>query len=286
MSQTIGAHQIGINLWNWVNQSEEIRAEHIHTVAGLGFRVVEVPITAGGIVEGAALAGAIKSHQLSVSTCVSPPQGYDMGSNDPEERERAVGYLKEAILTSARLGASVMAGPLFASGGKRVWLEAAEREGLEALLAENLRQLADFAAGHGVKLAIEPVNRYRTSIINRAEQALALLEKVDHENIGVLYDTYQANLEEVHPTEGLRKVLEAGKLFHFHACENNRHIPGEGQIAWREIFACLKEQSYQGFVTMELFKPGGLDASWEVEMRTRDEVALQGLRNLEALLAD
>ncbi len=283
------SEQIGINLWNWVNRSAEITPDLIRHVASLGFKVIEIPLTDPLIdpgVEGAALARTIEAQDLRVSTCLSPPQGYDIGATDPEERARAIAYLEHAITTSAELHAEVMVGPFFASGGKRIWLEKDEREELLAVVAGNLAQLAEFAQSQGVRLAIEPVNRYRTSIVNTAEQALALVAKAAHPNLGILYDTYQANIEETHVTQGLRKILDEGKLFHFHACENNRNIPGEGQIHWPEILGLLEQKKYEGFLTMELFKPGGLDAGWAYEDRTRDEIARQGLENLRSLLAD
>ena len=128
---------------------------------------------------------------------------------------------------------------------------------------------------------MEPLNRYRTSVINTVEQVLRLLADVDRANVGIHYDTYHACLEEADLLASLETALQSGKVTHFHACGNNRGAPGDGIVPWGDVFALLKKYGYDGHVTMETFAPGGLDASWVNVHGTPDEVAARGVHFLK-----
>ena len=66
-------------------------------------------------------------------------------------------------------------------------------------VADGLRPVAELAAERGVRLAIEPLNRYETSLINTVEQGIELLEAADHPACGLLLDSFHMNIEEKDP---------------------------------------------------------------------------------------
>jgi D-psicose/D-tagatose/L-ribulose 3-epimerase len=103
----------------------------------------------------------------------------------------------------------------------------------------------------GVKIGLEPVNRYETYLINTCEQALALKKLINHNNIGIHLDSYHMNIEEKDFYEATRR---AGKdLVHYHFCENDRGIPGTGNVDWDGIFRALAEIDYNGYAALESF---------------------------------
>ena len=106
---------------------------------------------------------------------------------------------------------------------------------------------------------------------------------IGEENTGLLYDTYQANIEEKNVAQTLAQILKEEKLVHLHTCENHRGVPGSGHIDWQTIAQLLKESNYIGHCTMELFCAGGLDASWDAA-EDRDREAENGLRFMRKLL--
>ena len=65
---------------------------------------------------------------------------------------------------------------MYSAVGRLWWVDEAERSKTLALVADRLRPIAEFAAERGVKLAVEPLNRYETSLVNTVDQALALIE--------------------------------------------------------------------------------------------------------------
>jgi D-psicose/D-tagatose/L-ribulose 3-epimerase len=74
---------------------------------------------------------------------------------------------------------------------------------------------------------------------------------VNHPNVGILFDTFHAHIEEKDQGEAIRS---AGRhLKHVHACENDRGTPGSGQVNWSVVFAALRDINYQGALVIESF---------------------------------
>ena len=134
-------------------------------------------------------------------------------------------------------------------------------------------------------LAVEAVNRYRTSVVNTTAQALAMVRDINSPHVGILFDTYQSCIEDEDVCAALESVLRAGKLLHFHACANHRGAPGTGHLPWERLLGLLRDYGYQGHITMETFCPGGLDPSWYPLAESQDALAEQGLSYLHRWFA-
>ena len=104
----------------------------------------------------------------------------------------------------------------------------------------------------GVKIAVEPLNRFETYFFNRAAQALALADAVSPE-CGVCLDAFHLNIEEEDMYDAIR--LAGKRLFDFHVADNNRFACGLGQLDWKKIVATLKEIGYDGALTNEFVAP-------------------------------
>ncbi|MCP4314692.1 MAG: sugar phosphate isomerase/epimerase, partial [Hyphomicrobiales bacterium] len=108
------------------------------------------------------------------------------------------------------------------------------------------------AKSRGVKIAVEPLNRFETYLFNRCAQALALAEAVDPE-CGVCLDAFHINIEESDIYEAIR--LAGDRLFDFHVADNNRFAAGLGHLNWARIVGTLKEIGYDGALTNEFVAP-------------------------------
>ena len=150
-------------------------------------------------------------------------------------------YLTDCLQTGAALGAVVLAGPLYAGGGKRHTLPPAEAAREWELAVTGLQELARRAKECGICLALEPLNRYRTSVINTVEQLLPMLDAIGCDNVGIHYDTYHACLEEANLLASLETALKSGRVTHFHACANNRGAPGDGIVPWDAVMRLLQQ---------------------------------------------
>ena len=89
-----------------------------------------------------------------------------------------------------------------------------------------IKSLGPVLERYGVTIALEPLNRFETYFLNTASDAVALCDQIGHPNVGILFDTFHANIEEKDIGAGYRTV--AKHLKHVHTCENDRGIPGIG----------------------------------------------------------
>jgi D-psicose/D-tagatose/L-ribulose 3-epimerase len=151
---------------------------------------------------------------------------------------------------------------------------------------EALKEAAVFARDFGVALALEPVNRYETYVLNTAEQALTMVARIGEPNVGLLLDTYQMIIEE---KDFYRAVADAGELlFHLHLCENDRGIPGSGLVYWDEVFQALHDINYHGVATIESFvcaipEIAASTCVWRSLATDGDTLAREGLAFLESM---
>lgn len=272
-------NKLGINLWNWEPGLSDACCGLPTKAAKMGFTAVELPMTQTQL--SPALRDELRATGLEVSLCAAMGAGCDLSSFDPTVRESAMQYLTDCLKVGASVGAVMLAGPMYACGGKRHVLPPDETAREWELAVIGLQEFSRRAEEYGIRLALEPLNRYRTSLINTVDQMLRLLGDIDRENVGIHYDTYHACLEEADLIASLEKALKSGKVTHFHACGNNRGAPGDGIIPWDDVLSMLKRYGYTGHVTMETFMFGGMDASWINVHGTPDEVAERGLHFLK-----
>ncbi|MFV0413366.1 MAG: sugar phosphate isomerase/epimerase family protein [Oscillospiraceae bacterium] len=271
----------GINLWNWVQGLDEACVPLVKKAAEMGFTAVEIPMTVPTHACLPALKREIERCNMRVSLCAAMVAGRDISNEQAEVRAATRAYIMECLQTAAFLGADVFAGPLYSGGAKRHSLPPRAKAAEWQRAVEGLRDMADYAAERGVALALEPLNRYRTSVVNTAGQALQMAEDIGCANVGIHFDTYQANMEEWDVCAALEEVLKAGKLGHFHACGNNRGAPGTGHLPWRQIFNLLKKYGYKGHITMETFCEGSMDPCWYPLAPTQNALARQGIAYLK-----
>ena len=124
-----------------------------------------------------------------------------------------------------------------------------------------LRESCAAAAPHGVRIALEPINRYETSLINNAQQGMELLARVGADNMGLLLDTFHMNIEDAVMEESIRACSD--RIFHFHVADSNRWYPGAGHIDFRSLLDALYATGYHGYVSGEFMPMPDADTSAE-----------------------
>jgi sugar phosphate isomerase/epimerase len=178
--------------------------------------------------------------------------GLTLLHEDSDTSHRAQAILQDLIRFAAGLGA-----PLVTIGSFRGRLTQAGRNGRERL-AEILWTGAEHAREEGVRLVVEPANRYEMDVINNVSEGLTFLAEVRHPALGLLLDTFHVNIEENSWTEPFATALAAQKLWHVHIGDNNRLAPGWGLIDFPAILATLIRMGYDGYLSAELLaRPDG-----------------------------
>ena len=126
--------------------------------------------------------------------------------------------------------------------------------------ARNLTVLCNQAAGEGVQIFTEVINRYETNVLVTAQEAVDFLDYWKIPNCFIHLDTFHMNIEEINPCDAIKLCKD--RLGYFHVADNTRMYPGRGTLDFKGYFSALKEISYGGFVSVEcLPKPDGETAA-------------------------
>jgi len=172
-------------------------------------------------------------------------EGLALTSPDAAVRERTEARLAAQIPGAARLGALLIVGLIHGSvpPGER-------REQAEERLLAGLGRVARVARGQGVRIVIEPINRYESNWLNTVGEVAALIGRLGEDNVGVLPDTFHMNIEEANPPSALREA--GGCLWHVHVADSNRRAPGWGHLDFRRYTDVLSGAGYGGCVSAEI----------------------------------
>ncbi len=281
--------KFGVNAWVWVSPctTDEL-ATLAPKVKKMGFDILEIPIEGTFDLDYAAGAQILSDNGLGGSMCAAMGPDRDLIHEDGKIRENGMNYIRHCIDAAQTLGITNIVGPIYSSVG-RVWQQpAAERAQDLDLLVENLKELSTYAADKGVVLCLEPLNRFETSFINLASQAIEVIDRVDSPACKIMLDTFHMNIEEKSLGAAIR--LTGSRMAHFHACENDRGAPGSGNVTWPEVAQALRDIHYDGPVVIESFTSkvksiARAAAIWRSFESSQDALAENGLHFLKNLLA-
>jgi 5-keto-L-gluconate epimerase len=137
-------------------------------------------------------------------------------------------------------------------------------------LVEGLSKCSAAARMNGIRLALEPINRYETTLINNTAQGLELIELVDADNFGLLLDTFHMNIEEPDIEAGIRACGK--RIFHFHVADSNRWYPSAGHLDFKSILTTLFDTSYTGWVSGEFLPKPDAETSARESIETLRQI--------------
>ena len=275
--------RFGLNLLVYTATFSSDKTDLIGKVAEMGYDGVEIPFNDLSVLDVKATARARKQAGVGLTSCCTMPPEENITSFDAGQRKAGIERLKRMVDITAGMGGDAVAGPLYAPVRELTGEWPTDDEWKWGV--EGLRAGAEHAEGSGVILAIEPLNRFETHFINTAADAVKMVNEVDHPNLTVQIDTFHANIEEKDTPAAIRSAK--GVLGHFHASENDRGVPGSGQVPWKECFDALAEVEYDRWVTIESFAIGisALCAAaciWRPIYDSADDLAVKGLAFLKA----
>ena len=176
-------------------------------------------------------------------------EGRDLIDADESVRATSINYLNDCITMVKELDGYEMT-IVPSTVGKVAAMDTPEQEWAWAV--EGLKEVYGHAQKAGVRLALEPLNRFETNFLNRADQAMLLAEEVGPD-CGVCIDTFHLNIEEANLTEAIKSTKE--RLVDFHVADNNRMACGMGALDWPLIVDTLKQIGYDGALTVEFVAP-------------------------------
>jgi len=161
--------------------------------------------------------------------------------------ERALQRLHDLIAFAAQVSA-----PLVTIGSLRGWLRVMPAGAGQAYLCATLQTACQWAGEYGVRLVIEPLNRYEADAVATAQDALDLISAVGSPCLGMLLDTYHVNIEEASPVAAASLAAKSGRLWHVHLGDSNRWPPGQGHFDFSSFVRALFAAGYTGYLSAEL----------------------------------
>jgi D-psicose/D-tagatose/L-ribulose 3-epimerase len=280
--------KFGASTFIWVSPFSNDTLDLVDKVARLGFDLIEVCVEDPATIDTGAIRRRIEAAGIGATVCGAFGPDRDMSADDAAVRRNAIGYVNRCSDIAAELGADIVVGPMYSAVGRTRMAEPEERRAQRRLAAESIREAADHARERGVRLALEPLNRFETDLINTVEQGVELVEEIGRDNVGLLVDTFHMNIEEKDLPAALRR---AGRhIFEFHACSSDRGTPGEDHLAWPGIAAALRDVGYEGPVVIEAFTPKIKEIAravsiWRPLAESEDALASNGLAHLKRVFA-
>lgn len=273
--------KFGINTFLWTAAFDEGNIDLLPRIKEGGFDGVEIARLSFNGWPVTKIRRALEANRLECTFCSALTGQLSLAA---EDNKPALSFLTDAIHCAADLGAPVLAGPFCSPVG---YLPGRRRTPDEwQRVIDGLRALAPVLDQSGVTLAVEPLNRFETFLLNTMADARAMCDAVDHPRVGVLFDTFHANIEE----KSIGVALESlgSRLKHVHASENDRGTPGTGHVPWTGLRDTLRKMDYRGWVVIESFgsaiKEIAAAASiWRDLAPTADEIAFDGLKYLRRL---
>jgi len=275
--------KFGVNTFIW---GATFGPEDFHLLPRIkeaGFDGIEVPVLDPAAFQAAAVGRELDRVGLERTAVAIVPGGMSLASPDADLRKRAREHVAGCIAAARDAGAKILAGPMYSPVG---YLTGQRRTSDEWKWAvDSWQQLRGAVKAAGIEIGIEPLNRFETYFLNTAADAVQLCREIDDPAIGILLDTFHANIEEKSIGAAVRQA--APYLKHLHTCENDRGVPGSGHVAWAELFTAVREVGYEGWMTIESFgfSLGALSAAaaiWRNLASTPDLIAFDGVAFLRA----
>ena len=278
--------KIGMNLFLWTDSVHyDKHRPLLDLVKGMGFDGVEFPVEAMSEKDITQFSAACDSLGLGrTAVAVFNPALYDPISPDASLRKAAVNALGQWSEKAQMLGADLLSGPFFQGLGRFSGSPPTGEEWNRAL--ETLHEGCSTAAAHGMRIALEPLNRFEMYLVNTIAEAQRFVAELGLPNVGILGDTMHANIEELDVTGAYCGAMP--HLFHVHISESNRGTPGSGHAVPEALLAGLKAAGYNGWLTIEAFHGGSTPSMipalclWKSCPDTPEEMARKGLEYLRS----
>lgn len=278
---------LGISTFVWTSplSTEQVSALFNH-VRGLGFEVIEIPLEAPEDLDLAVVRRALADTGLRPVVGAVFAPGRELCASDFATVQATQEYLRRCVDYSAEIGSELVVGPMYTSVGRCWRVPWSARGRLVTEYREALAPVVEYAVAAGQRLAVEPLNRYETSLFNTVGQVLEAVSAFAPDEVGVVFDTYHANIEEKRPWEALRRCGE--RLFYVQASGSDRGAPGNDHLDWQAMAGALVELNYGGPVTVESFTPENdtiaVAASiWRPLEPSPDSLAASAVRHLSRL---
>ena len=274
----------GVSTWLWESPFSTASIHELFPkISKMGFDVVEIAVEDPSLIDINEVKKGLQQYNLGVVICGAFGPGRDLTSEDEVLHKNCFSYLEKCFDFCVELGTGFVGGPMYSAVGKARMVSPEQRKREWELAVKNLRIVCTMAEARGLQIALEPLNRFESDLVNTIDDVLRLIDDVNHPAAAVMLDSFHMNIEERSLEQAVVKAGE--KLIHLQVSENYRGTPGTGQTRWDELRRGLEIINYNGTVSIESFTPdnkelAGAVCFWHPMAENQDDFASCGLRFL------
>lgn len=281
--------QYGVSTWLWASPFTTETIALFPKIKKMGYDAVEIPVEYPEKIDGKKVMDALQANGLAPVVCGAFGPSRDLTHDDPAVHEVCFKYITQCFDLCNELNAKFLAGPMYSAVGKARMVPPQQKKMEWDRAVKNIHKVCKLAGERGLEIALEPLNRFESDLINTAEDVMRLINDVNHPAAKVLLDGFHMAIEERDLEEAITSV--GNKLIHVQVSENYRGTPGTGQTPWDSFKKGLRNINYQGVVSIESFTPdikelAGAVCIWKNLAPSQDGFASDGITFLKRLLND
>jgi len=276
--------QFGVSTWLWQSPFTTESISMFPKIKAMGFDVVEIPVEDPGLIDGSKVKQALADNGLKPTVCGVFGPTKDLTSDDVSLHENCFRYVEQCFELCSFLDVDCLAGPMYSAVGKARMVSKEQRKIEWELAVTNLQKVCEMGKTFGQNIALEPLNRFESDLVNTAEDVMRLVKDINHKNAKVLLDGFHMTIEEKNIREAINTVGD--KLIHVQVSENHRGVPGTGLTPWNDFKTGLEDIDYKGTMVIESFTPeikelAGAVCIWKHLANSQDEFASEGIKFLK-----
>lgn len=282
--------ELGVSTWLWTSPFSTADAPELFAkIAKLGYRVVEIAVEDSSLIDAKQIGNALADHGLRGIVCGAFGPTRDLTSDDKTLQQTGMDYIETCLDISEAIGAKFFAGPMYSAVGKARMVSPDQRKVEWQRAVTNLQKVCQLADARGLEIALEPLNRFESDLINNVDDLLRLIDDINHPAAKICLDMFHMNIEEPDPELAIRRAGD--KLVHVQVSENYRGTPGTGNASWDAYYRGLKALDYRGAVSIESFTPANKELAaavciWRDLAESQDAFASEGYAFLKNWIAN
>lgn len=276
--------KFGVSTWLWQSPFTTESISLFPKIKAMGYDIVEIPVEDPDLIDGAAVKSALIANGLIPTLCGVFGPTKDLTSDDVSLHENCFRYVEKCFELCTLWEVDFLAGPMYSAVGKARMVSEEQRKKEWELAVNNLRKVCEMGEKFGISIALEPLNRFESDLVNTANDVMRLVDDINHTNAKVLLDGFHMTIEEKNIRNAINTVGD--KLIHVQVSENHRGIPGTGLTPWQDFKSGLEDINYIGAVVIESFTPeikelAGAVCIWKHLAESQDQFASEGLKFLQ-----
>ena len=281
--------KLGVSTWLWTSPFSTDSISLFSKIKSMGFDAVEIPVEYPEKINAKEVAKALQDNDLLPVVCGAFGPTRDLTHEDGAVHEACFHYIRQCFELCNQWNAKFLAGPMYSAVGKARMVSPEQRKVEWERAVKNVRKVSDLAGSSGLEIALEPLNRFESDLINTCEDVMRLIRDVNHPAAKVLLDGFHMNIEERSIENAI--ATAGDKLIHVQVSENYRGTPGTGQSDWNAFKNGLAKIDYKGVVSIESFTPeikelAGAVCIWKNLASNQDDFASDGFTFLKRLFKE